>query len=175
MLAATKSTMPPMSAPLPLRLGPLAGLSHAAGRAAPSTWGSKIPAKVRASRTSRGCGTRPSVGGASAFAAIPFVGAGLDGGGIDAGGLEQIEQAAAGLIRPGDAHDGDVARELTDVARDVGRAAGVIRFVGDVDHGDGRFGRDALDFAPDEFVEHQVTHHQDAATLRGLLAAFPGP
>src|ERR1019366_10223510 len=70
-----------MSAPLPLRFGPCPGLSHAAGRAAPSRWGSKTPANVSASSTSRGWGTRPSVV-EGARAAAPLTSAGDRAGGV---------------------------------------------------------------------------------------------
>src|SRR5262249_36745572 len=52
--------------------------------------------------------------------------------------------------------------ELANVPRDVRGAAGVIGLVDDVDDGNGRFGRDPRDLAPDKFVQHQVAHNQDA-------------
>ena len=41
---------------------------------------------------------------------------------------QQFQQAAAVRVRAGQAHHRDVRGELADVARHVGRAAGIIRF-----------------------------------------------
>ena len=52
--------------------------------------------------------------------------------------------------------------EFADVARHVGRAAGIIRFARDVHHRHRRFGRNARDLPPDELIQHEVADHQDA-------------
>ena len=60
------------------------------------------------------------------------------------------------------AHHRDVVGELAQVARDVGRAAGIVGLGVDIDDRHGGLGRDAADPAPDELVEHQVTDDEDA-------------
>ena len=68
----------------------------------------------------------------------------------------------------GHAHDADVLGKLREVARDVGRAAGEPFLLHDLDDGHRRFRRNARDFAPQKFVEHQVADDEDA--LAGEVA-----
>src|ERR1700730_443960 len=58
--------------------------------------------------------------------------------------------------------DRNAIDELAEIARDVGGAAWIKRFARDFDNRHGRLRRDAADFSPNEFVEHQVTNYQYA-------------
>ena len=53
-------------------------------------------------------------------------------------------------------------RELAEIARDVGGAARVKRFAGDLDHRDRGLGGDAADLAPDELVQHEIADNEEA-------------
>jgi hypothetical protein len=73
--------------------------------------------------------------------------------------IEQLPPAGIGSDR---SDDRDGIDKFAQVARNVRRAARIKRLAGHLHHGHGRFGRDAADFAPDEFVEHQVAGDGDA-------------
>ena len=82
--------------------------------------------------------------------------------GLDFLRAEEIEKSPAAVIGADRADDRDAVDKLSQIARDVGRAAGIKSFAGHLDHRHRRLGRDATDLAPDEFVEHQVAGHGDA-------------
>ncbi len=82
--------------------------------------------------------------------------------GLDFLRAQQIEKSPPAGVGADRADDRDAVNELAQVARDIGRAARIKGFAGHLDHRHGRFGRDAADFAPDEFVEHQVAGYGDA-------------
>ena len=69
------------------------------------------------------------------------------------------------LVVPHDADDERDRPQLGQVAADVPGPAEARGALPDLDHGHGRFGRDAGDVAPDVFVEHQVAEDEDAAVL----------
>ena len=78
---------------------------------------------------------------------------------------------AAGSSSPITPSELDAAAERGDVVRDVGGAAEAVLLLLEADHRDRRFGRNALDAADDEVIEHHVADDQDgrpaaAATQR---------
>ncbi len=82
--------------------------------------------------------------------------------GLDVSFAQELEQLPAARIRPNRPDDGGAGDKLAQVARDVGRAAGIKRFAGHLDHRHGRLGRDAADLAPDKFIEHEIARDGDA-------------
>ncbi len=48
------------------------------------------------------------------------------------------------------------------IPRDVGRAAGIETFAGHFHHRHRRFRRNAADFSPDEFVQHEIADDENA-------------
>ena len=73
----------------------------------------------------------------------------------------------ARLVLADDAGEARLRAEAGEVARHVGRAAGIGRAPLDVDHGHGRLGRNAGDFAPEKFVEHEVADDENFAAREG--------
>src|SRR5213082_129243 len=55
-----------------------------------------------------------------------------------------------------------MADKLADITSDIGGAARIKRFAGYFDNRHWRLRRDAADFSPNEFVEHQIADHQNA-------------
>ncbi|EDY18042.1 hypothetical protein CfE428DRAFT_4473 [Chthoniobacter flavus Ellin428] len=62
----------------------------------------------------------------------------------------------------GEAEDADVFGKLGEVARHIGRAAGEPFLAHHFHHGHGRLRRNARDFAPQKFVEHEIADDEDA-------------
>ena len=56
----------------------------------------------------------------------------------------------------------DVIHEFAQIARDVGGAARIKRFAGHFNNRHRSLGRDAADFSPNKFVQHQIADHQDS-------------
>ena len=56
------------------------------------------------------------------------------------------------------ADDRNAIDECTEITGDIGRATGIKRLASHFDHGHRRLWRDAANFAPDKFIEHQVTN-----------------
>src|SRR4029434_3982806 len=77
---------------------------------------------------------------------------------------QEIEKSPAAVVGADRADDRDAVNELSQIARDIGRAARIKAVAGHLDHRHRRLGRDAADLAPDEFVEHQVAGNGDALT-----------
>ena len=86
-------------------------------------------------------------------------------GGIDLLFGQQVAQLPAAAIRPDHSDDRDVVDEFAQIARDIGRAAGVKAFACYLDHRHRRLGRNAAHFAPDKLVQHQVADDEDAFRL----------
>jgi hypothetical protein len=84
--------------------------------------------------------------------------------GLDFVRAQEIEKSPAAVVGADRADDRDAVNKLSQIARDIGRAARIKGFAGHLDHRHGRLGRDAADLAPDEFVEHQVAGYGDALT-----------
>ena len=83
--------------------------------------------------------------------------------GVDLLVAQEREQAPARFVVADHAGDARGRAEAGEIARHVGRAAGIGRAPLHVDHRHGRLGRDARDLAPEEFVQHQVADDEDAA------------
>jgi len=62
----------------------------------------------------------------------------------------------------------DVIDKLAQVARDIGSAPREERFSGDFHDGHRRLRRDAGDFSPDKFVQHQIADNQDPFGRRAV-------
>ena len=93
---------------------------------------------------------------------------GLDGGDIDAFVREQPPEPRGVLAIAGDAHDPRVFREFREVARDVGRTAGEPFLPHHLDNRHRRFGRNARDFSPEKFIEHEVSDDEETLTGKGF-------
>ncbi len=86
----------------------------------------------------------------------------LHGVDVDAFAGEQFLELFGMRAKAGDAEDSDVFGEFREVACDVRRAAGKPFLADDLDDGHGSLRRNARDFAPQEFVEHEIADDQDA-------------
>ena len=81
---------------------------------------------------------------------------------------DQLGDLAAGWIAADDRDELRLRAEPDDVAHDVAGAAQHRHLALDAQHRDRRLGRDAVDMAVDEAVEHQVADAQDADVLQPL-------
>ena len=81
---------------------------------------------------------------------------------------KQFAELFAAAIFSEQANDTDAIDKFAEIPGDVGRAAGIKRFARDFDHRHGRLRRDAADFAPDEFVEHEVADDEKALARSAL-------
>jgi hypothetical protein len=83
-----------------------------------------------------------------------------------------LPELVAAAISPDHPDDGDVAGELAQIARDVGRTPRIKRFPRHFYHGNRCFRRNAPNFAPNELVEHQIANDEEApltGALKNLL------
>ena len=97
----------------------------------------------------------------------------LDGGGparlrqrqrvLDAGLHERVADLVARDVAADHARQHCLSAQRVHVVGHVAGATQVEALMGDLDHRDRRLGRDARDAAPEELVQHHVTHDQDAA------------
>ena len=92
-------------------------------------------------------------------------GGGGDEGGDDAGyGGGEAADGAAGVVVGEQSDQDGAAAEGGDVVGDVAAAAQHLAGFAQADHGDRRLGRDAVDIAAQEAVEHDVADAQDGDT-----------
>ena len=77
-------------------------------------------------------------------------------------------QVRGRLVVADQAEELDAAAERGDVVRDVGGSSQAVLLLLEADHRDRRFGRNALDAADDEVIEHHVADDQDRASGRRI-------
>jgi len=78
-------------------------------------------------------------------------------------------------VSPNHSNNADMRGKLAQVAGDIGGAAGIKRFAGDLHHRHGRLGRNATHLAPNELVEHQIANDEQAlfaGAIEDLLESF---
>ncbi len=84
------------------------------------------------------------------------------GGSVDPVRFQELAQLLPAAIRPQQTDDRRSRDELAEVARHVGRAAGVKTLARHFHHRHRRLGRNAADFSPDELVQHQIAEDENA-------------
>ena len=88
---------------------------------------------------------------------------------------QQLPKLFSAAVPPNHSNDADMRGKLAQISGDVGRAAGIKRFAGDLHHGHGCLGRNATHLAPNEFVEHQIANDEQAlfsGAVEDLLESF---
>ena len=81
---------------------------------------------------------------------------------------QQLPQTCRRLVVADDADERDRRPERREIHRDVGRPAGTIVVVVVLDDRHRSFGREPLDAAEEEVIEHHVADHDDATTREAL-------
>ncbi|MDT4837166.1 hypothetical protein FQZ97_708900 [compost metagenome] len=84
---------------------------------------------------------------------------------VDACSVEAVGEAVSRLVYTGDAHQHGRRTQGGDVQRDVGRAAGTVLDLIDLDHGHRRLGGNPRGAAMPVAVEHDVAHHQNGGLI----------
>ena len=91
-----------------------------------------------------------------------------EGGGGNFLAREEFAEFFRMGVGPNETAQVNLRAEGAEVAGDIRRAAGVAGFFLDFHDRHRGLGRNAGDFAPDEFVEHDIPDHEEAAPFGGL-------